>query len=273
MSTAQPPVVLITGCSSGIGRATAQRFLDAGWRVWATSREPTDITDLADAGCRTAALDVTDGSQIDSVVNRAVARDDRIDCLVNNAGFGQAGAIEEIPVDRLQAQFDVNVFGPARLIQTVLPHMRNAGGGTIVNVSSLMGRVTYPTRGAYAGSKHALEALSDTLRAEVGGFDIDVVLIEPGTVRTGFEDRLRETESALNERPSYARLRRVVDEAQRLAERRGMPPIQVADVIYRAATADTPKRRYVVGWDARLAILADRVVPTRLTDWLYRTLS
>jgi NAD(P)-dependent dehydrogenase (short-subunit alcohol dehydrogenase family) len=273
MAPEATPVVLVTGCSSGIGRATAHRFLNADWRVWATARDPTDITDLADAGCRTATLDVTDGAQIERVVERAVERDDRIDCLVNNAGFGQAGAIEEVPVDRLQAQFDVNVFGPVRLMQTVLPHMRNAGGGTIVNVSSLMGRVTYPTRGAYAGSKHALEALSDTLRAEVGGFDIDVVLVEPGTVRTGFEDRLRETEAVLDERPVYARLRRVVDRAQRLAEQRGMPPVRVADVIYRAATTDAPKRRYVVGWDARLAILADRVIPTALTDSLYRTLS
>jgi len=273
MAPGKTPVVFVTGCSSGIGRATARRFLDADWRVWATARDPTDITELADAGCRTAALDVTDGAQIERVVERAVERDRRIDCIVNNAGFGQAGAIEEIPVGRLQAQFDVNVFGPVRLIQTVLPHMRNAGGGTVVNVSSLMGRVTYPTRGAYAGSKHALEALSDTLRAEVGVFDVDVVLVEPGTVRTGFEDRLHESKSVLDERPAYTQLRRVVDEAQRLAERRGMPPLQVADVIYRAATADTPKRRYVVGWDARLAILADCVVPTQLTDWLYRTLS
>ena len=273
MAPETAPVVLVTGCSSGIGRATARRFRAAGWRVWATSRDPTDITDLADAGCRTAALDVTDGAQIERVVERAVERDGRIDCLVNNAGFGQAGAIEEVPVDRLRAQFDVNVFGPVRLVRAVLPQMRTAGGGTIVNVSSLVGRVTYPTRGAYAGSKHALEALSDTLRAEVGGFGVDVVLVEPGTVRTGFEDRLRETESVLDERPSYARLRQLIDGAQRLAERRGMPPIHVADVIYRAATADDPKRRYVVGWDARLAIVADRVIPTRLTDWLYRTLS
>ena len=199
MAPEATPVVLVTGCSSGIGRATARRFLDADWRVWATARDPTDITELADAGCRTAALDVTDGAQIERVVERAVERDRRIDCIVNNAGFGQAGAIEEIPVGRLQAQFDVNVFGPVRLIQTVLPHMRNAGGGTVVNVSSLMGRVTYPTRGAYAGSKHALEALSDTLRAEVGVFDVDVGEFDHGSAGDPIEDRLRETEAVLDE--------------------------------------------------------------------------
>ena len=267
------PVVLITGCSSGIGRATARRFLDAGWRVWATARDPTDITDLADAGCRTAALDVTDGPQIDAVVERVVARDGRIDCLVNNAGYGQAGAVEEIPVDELRAQFEVNVFGPVRLAQAVLPHMRGAGSGRIVNVSSLLGRVAYPTRGAYAGSKHALEALSESLRAETAGVGVDVVLIEPGAVRTGFEDRLHETESTLDEVAEYGRLRRLVDRAQRLSERRGMAPERVADVIHRAASVERPERRYVVGWDARLAILADRVVPARVTDWLYRRLA
>ncbi|QKY22014.1 SDR family oxidoreductase (plasmid) [Halolamina sp. CBA1230] len=273
MAPDHSPVVLITGCSSGIGRATARRFLDAGWRVWATARDPTDITDLADAGCRTAALDVTDGGQIDAVVERVVARDSRIDCLVNNAGYGQAGAVEEIPVDQLRAQFEVNVFGPVRLAQAVLPHMRGAGSGRIVNVSSLLGRVAYPTRGAYAGSKHALEALSESLRAETAGVGVDVVLIEPGAVRTGFEDRLHETESTLDEVAEYGRLRRLVDRAQRLSERRGMAPERVADEIYRAASVERPERRYVVGWDARLAILADRVVPARVTEWLYRRLA
>ena len=267
------PVVLITGCSSGIGRATAERFCDAGWRVWATARDPTDVTDLADASCRTAALDVTDEGQIEAVVERAIARDSRIDCVVNNAGFGQAGAIEEIPLDRLRTQFEVNTFAPVALTQAVLPHMRAAGGGTVVNVSSLLGRVAYPTRGAYAGSKHALEALSEALRAEAAGFGVDAVLIEPGAVSTGFEDRLHETESGLDERGVYDRLRCLVDRAQRLSERTGMPPERVADTIYRAATAERPKRRYVVGWDARFAILADHVIPARLRDWLYRALA
>jgi NAD(P)-dependent dehydrogenase (short-subunit alcohol dehydrogenase family) len=267
------PVVLITGCSSGIGRATAERFRDARWRVWATARDPTDITDLAEAGCRTAALDVTDEDAIESVVERVLARDGRIDCLVNNAGFGQAGAVEEIPLDRLRTQFEVNTFGPIRLAQAVLPHMREAGRGRIVNVSSMLGRVSYPTRGAYAGSKHALEALSEALRAETAGFGVDVVLIEPGAVRTGFEDRLHETESGLEGGESYERLRRLVDRAQRLSERRGMAPGRVADAIYCAATVERPNARYVVGWDARLAILADRVIPARVGDWLYRRLS
>lgn len=262
-------VALVTGCSSGIGRATVRRFLAGDWTVWATARNPGDVDDLARLGSRTAALDVTDEEQVTTVVDTVLERDGRIDCLVNNAGFGQAGAVEEVPVDRLRAQFDVNAFGPIRLAQAVLPHMRTAGGGTIVNVSSLLGRVSYPMRGAYAGSKHALEAMSDVLRAEVTGFDVDVVLVEPGSVRTGFDDRLRESRTNIDEQPVYGRLRRVVDAAQRLSARTGVPPDRVAAVVYEAAATDDPNSRYVVGWDARTAILVDRIVPSRVTDWLY----
>jgi NAD(P)-dependent dehydrogenase (short-subunit alcohol dehydrogenase family) len=269
MPAESTPVVLITGCSSGIGRATARRFLDAGWRVWATSRDPDDVADLADAGCRTAALDVTDDEQVEDVVAAALERDGRLDCLVNNAGFGQAGAVEEVPVDRLRAQFDVNVFGPVRLVQAALPHMRAAESGTVVNVSSLLGRVVYPARGAYAGSKHALEAVSDALRMEVGGLGVDVVVVEPGAVSTGFDDRLRATRDATRDLAAYGRLRWVVDTAQRLSERTAMSPERVADTIYGAATSPAPEDRYVVGWDARIAILADRLVPARATQWLY----
>jgi len=269
MTPESTPTVLITGCSSGIGRATARRFLDAGWRVWATSRDPIDVAGLADAGCRTAPLDVTVDEQVEDAVEAAVERDGRLDCLVNNAGFGQVGAVEEVPVDRRRAQFDVNVFGPVRLVQAALPHMRAAESGTVVNVSSLLGRVVYPTRGAYAGSKHALEAVSDALRMEVGGLGIDVVAVEPGAVSTGFDDRLRETRDATRDLPAYDRLRRVVDTAQRLSARTAMPPERVADTVYEAAASPAPDDRYVVGWDARLAILADRLLPARATQWLY----
>lgn len=273
MAQEPAPVVLITGCSSGIGRATARRFHSEGWRVWATSRDPDDIANLGEAGCRTAALDVTEEQQISAVVDALIERDNRLDCLVNNAGFGQAGAIEEVPIDRLRQQFDVNVFGPVRLAQAVLPNMRATGGGTVVNVSSLLGRVTFPMRGAYAGSKHALEAVSGALRAEVAGQPVDVVLVEPGSVRTSFGDRLQETQDRTAAQPEYDRLRRVVDTAQRLSERTGLAPARVAEVIYGAAVAEDPQRRYLVGRDARFAVLADRVVPTGLMEWLYRKLS
>jgi NAD(P)-dependent dehydrogenase (short-subunit alcohol dehydrogenase family) len=262
-------VVLITGCSSGIGRATAEAFLDDGWRVWATSRDPDDVADLDDAGCRTAALDVTDDRQIESVAEQLLDAEGRIDCLVNNAGYGQEGAVEDVPVDRVRDQFEVNVFGVVRLTRALLPTMRSQRSGTVVNVSSLLGRIAYPMRGVYAGSKFALEGLSDALRRELDGFGVDVVLVEPGTVDTDFDDRASETTGGIDTGASpYSRGYTLVGGAQRLFARFGIPPERVAETIHRAATADRPSPRFVVGTDAKVLLLL-RCLPTRLQDWLF----
>jgi len=145
------------------------------------------------AGCETAKLDVTEQSHVDRVVGRIVDEQGGIDCLVNNAGIAQAGALEEVPIDRLEWQFDVNVFGPHRLIRAVLPHMREQGDGTIVNVSSIAGRVAQPAMGPCTGTKHAMEGLSDALRVEVAPFGVDVVLVEPEWVQTRIGDKGEET--------------------------------------------------------------------------------
>ena len=270
--SSERPVVLITGCSSGIGRATAARFLAGGWRVWATARDTEDVTTLERAGCRSAALDVTDEEQVEAVVSKIVERDGRIDCLVNNAGYGQVGAIEEVPTDHVHAQFDVNVYGPLRLVRAVLPHMRDGDGGTIVNVSSMLGRVSYPARGIYAGSKHALEAISEALRVEVQGFDVEVVLVEPGVVDTGFEERLEEARRGLESRRAYRQINAVVDFAQRASKAVATPPDRVAAVIYEATSVEGPRARYIVGLDARLAIGFDAIVPARVQEWIYARL-
>lgn len=262
-------VVLITGCSSGIGRATAEAFLDDEWRVWATARDPDDVADLAAAGCRTAALDVTDESQVESVTGELLDSEGRIDCLVNNAGYGQEGAIEDVPIDSVRSQFDVNVFGVLRVTRAVLPAMRAQNAGTIVNVSSLLGRIAYPMRGVYAGSKFAIEGISDALRRELAGFGVDVVLVEPGTVDTNFDDRASETTADIDTESSpYSRGYTLVGGAQRLFSRFGIAPDRVAKTIRRAATADRPSRRYVVGVDAKV-LLALRYLPTRLQDWIF----
>jgi len=185
----QPKTVLITGCSSGIGRATALAFAEEGWTVYATARDPDDIEPLADAGCKTAALDVTDPTDIDRVVNRILDEDGVLSCLVNNAGYGQFGPVEDVPTEKIEQQYAVNVYGPHRLIKAVLPHMRREEDGTIINISSVAGRVAFPGGGVYCGSKFAIEGMSDALRAEVEPFDIDVVVIEPGPVKTGFTER------------------------------------------------------------------------------------
>ena len=180
--------VLVTGCSSGIGAAIAMRLARAGWPVYATARRPDMLDTLREAGARTLALDVTNEDSMRSAV-AVVERDHgSVGALVNNAGFGQSGALEEVPLDALRRQFDTNVFGLLRLTQLVLPGMRRARQGRIVNIGSMGGRLTFPGGGAYHATKHALVALNDALRFEVRGFGIDVVLIEPGLIRTGFAD-------------------------------------------------------------------------------------
>ncbi|MFC6772219.1 SDR family oxidoreductase, partial [Halorubrum pallidum] len=181
--------VLITGCSSGIGRAAAHAFSDEGWTVYATARNPADIETLGEAGCEIATLDVTDQSDVDRVVDRVLDEAGAIDAVVNNAGYGQFGPIEDVSTQKVHEQFDVNVYGPHRLIRAVLPSMRRERDGTILNVSSVAGRVSFPGGGVYSGSKFAIEAMSDALRNEVGEYGIDVVVVEPGPVRTNFSKR------------------------------------------------------------------------------------
>src|SRR5947208_782617 len=178
--------VLITGCSSGIGHATAAHLAERGWTVYASARRPESIADLAEKGCRTLALDVTDEGSMEAAVTVVEEAEGAVGALVNNAGYSQSGAIETVPLERIRAQFETNVFGLVRMCQLVLPGMRREGRGRIVNISSMGGRLVFPGGGAYHGTKYAVEALSDAMRFEVRGFGIDVVLIEPGLITTEF---------------------------------------------------------------------------------------
>jgi NAD(P)-dependent dehydrogenase (short-subunit alcohol dehydrogenase family) len=262
--------VLITGCSSGIGRETAHAFLEEEWVVYATARNEADITDLGAAGCHTAALDVTDDEQIDAVVDRIDAEQARLDCLVNNAGVGQYGPLEDVPVERLHDQFDVNVFGPHRLCRAVLPMMRTQGDGTIVNVSSIYGQLSTPGAGPYAGSKAALESMSDALRAEVDGLGIDVVVVQPGPVETNFTDRASDGVDNLEETPDYEWVYDTIEDATMTSE--AMPfalqPREVATVIHDAASLSNPEARYPVGGFAKFALYT-RFLPDRVRDSLF----
>jgi len=266
--------VLITGCSSGIGEATARTFIEAGWTVYATARDVDDLTDLADAGCETAELDVTDVDQISAVVDRIVEETGRIDCLVNNAGYAKYAPLEDVPLAELHRQFDVNLYGPHRLMQAVLPHMREREDGTIVNLSSVNGRITHPLGGAYSGSKYALEAMSDALRAEVAGFGVDVVLIEPGPVDTAFDERADAEVVPEEERtPAYDSLYRAFDDASDVIGGGGgivaVGPEDVAATVLDAASCTEPRPRYPVGTFARFALLG-RFLPDRIRDTAYR---
>src|SRR3954454_23010169 len=181
-------VVLITGCSTGIGRATAERLAKKGWNVYATARRPESIEGLKQKGCKTLALDVTDEASMRAAVDQVVAEEGAVGALVNNAGYSQSGALESVPMDQLRRQFETNVFGLLRLCQLVLPGMREQRDGRIVNVSSMGANFTFPGGGFYHATKYAVEAISDALRFEVKGFGIDVVIVQPGIIRTGFAD-------------------------------------------------------------------------------------
>jgi NAD(P)-dependent dehydrogenase (short-subunit alcohol dehydrogenase family) len=276
--------VLITGCSSGIGHETARHLGERGWTVYATARRTDDIADLAEGGCKTLALDVTDEDSMRAAVAEVEAAEGSVGALVNNAGYSQSGAIETVPVDLVRAQFETNVFGLLRMSQLVLPGMRRAGWGRIVNISSMGGRLTFPGGGIYHATKHAVEAISDAMRFEVRGFGIDVVAIEPGLILTRFGetaagsigDATRDGEAADDEDP-YTHFNAVVGattagayEEGALAKLGGGPDA-VAKVIEKAITARRPKPRYKVTPSARLAIAARRALPDRAWDAMLRS--
>jgi NAD(P)-dependent dehydrogenase (short-subunit alcohol dehydrogenase family) len=178
--------VLVTGCSSGIGWATAGRLAETGWRVYATARDVEKIAPLERSGCELLPLDVTDEDSMISAVEEVERREGAVGVLINNAGYSQSGAVEAVPMDKVRRQFETNVFGLVRMCQLVLPGMRSQRYGRIVNLSSMGGKLTFPGAGYYHATKHAVEALSDALRFEVEGFGVRVSVIEPGLIRTGF---------------------------------------------------------------------------------------
>jgi NAD(P)-dependent dehydrogenase (short-subunit alcohol dehydrogenase family) len=268
--------VLVTGCSSGIGRATAARLAGAGWPVYATARRPETLHDLEALGCTGLALDVTEEESMRRAVAHVQEKHGAVGVLVNNAGFSQSGAMEVVPLADVRRQFETNVFGPMRLSQLVLPAMRAQGWGRIVNIGSMGGRLTFPGGGYYHATKYALEALSDAFRFEVAGFGVDVVLIEPGFVRSGFSEAAASTIAAppapLAADDPYrdfteglrASTRHVYDRGA-LARLAGSPD-DVARVVLEAVTADRPKARYPVTASARLLLALRRLLPDRAWD-------
>ena len=264
----RPLVFLITGCSSGIGRATAIAAAEAGHRVFATARRPESITDLGH-GIETLALDVTDSDAIYRAVSDVVSRAGGIDVLVNNAGYGQMGTVEDIALARWRAEFEVNVFGLIAVTQAVLPHMRARRTGRIVNMGSIAGRIAYPFGAAYCASKFALEAISDALRLEVERFGVRVVLVEPGPIRTQFGERVEREVDPLahdEESPYHSWYAKAFERFRRETRIGSLPPEAVARVVVRAATRRRPAARYLVTWPAKLFAFAKRIVPDFLMD-------
>jgi NAD(P)-dependent dehydrogenase (short-subunit alcohol dehydrogenase family) len=261
--------VLITGCSTGIGRATAEHLAATGWKVYATARRPESIADLEGKVHATLPLDVTDEASMRAAVKQVEDDEGAVGVLVNNAGYSRSGAVETVPMEDVRRQFETNVFGLVRMCQLVLPAMRRQRYGRIVNLSSMGGRLTFPGGGFYHGTKYAVEAISDALRFEVKGFGIDVILIEPGLIKTEFGATVAKEMGEGD--GDYAEFNKAVSEAtvgvyDGPMMRLGGGPETVANKIEKALSARRPKARYPVTASARLALMQKVLLPDRGWD-------
>jgi NAD(P)-dependent dehydrogenase (short-subunit alcohol dehydrogenase family) len=277
MSAPVSRAVLVTGCSTGIGRATALELVAKGWPVWASARRVDSIADLAKQGCKTLALDVCDEASMRRGVEEVEKAHGAVGVLVNNAGYGSEGPVEEIPMEEVRRQFETNVFGLARMCQLVLPGMRRQGYGKIVNVSSMGGRMTLPGGGFYHATKYAVEALSDALRFEVRGFGVDVIVIEPGPIKTQFGDTAIAKVRSLGAADSpYAKFREVLASQIQGAYEGPLGafaagPEAVAKKIERAISARRPRTRYPVTAAATILMATRRWVGDRGFDLMMRS--
>ena len=275
-----PPfgAALVTGASSGIGKATARALGAAGYLTVATARDPRRLGDLEAAGCRALGLDVTDEGSVTSAVHTIEETYGSVSVLVNNAGYGEMGPLEELPIDAFRRELETNLIGLLRLTQLVLPTMRQRGYGRIVNMSGMGGLMSLPGGGAYYASKYALEGLSDALRAEVAPFGIEVIVIEPGLVTSGFNATARESSALAQNGGPYDGLKQALktrafsSDVGRLEQTFGATPDQVAEVVVRAVSADHPKTRYPVTLMARVMPALRRLLPDRRSDAMARAM-
>ncbi len=275
MPVQNSPVALVTGASSGIGYATALALAGAGYLVCAAARRTAPMSGLSARGLRVLSLDVTVDSSMVAAVQWIEQAYGPISVLVNNAGYSQLGPIEEVSIDSIRRQFETNVFGLVRLTQLVLPGMRCAGQGRIVNVSSMGGEFTVPFSGVYHASKYAVEAISDALRFEVEPFGIKVIVIQPGIVRTGQEkeaqDSIRVTENSPYTEP-LTRFRQFLESNAAPTDDAVLSPEAVAQVIAAAVQDEHPQTRYKVGAEAEQIPAMRRKLSDREWDALYRRL-
>jgi NAD(P)-dependent dehydrogenase (short-subunit alcohol dehydrogenase family) len=266
---------IVTGASSGIGESTAHTLLKNGFTVYAAARRIDRMASLAAAGAKLLALDVTSEPSMLAAAQRVLSDTGRVDVLVNNAGYGSYGALEDVPLDEARRQMEVNVFGLARMIQLVLPTMRaqqhgSEPSGTIVNVSSIAGKVSMPLSAWYHTTKFAVEGLSDCLRMELQPFGIRVVLIEPGAIATEFGGIATEAMEKVSGHTAYAeQTRRVLRMFRRF--KTAQPPQVVADAILQAVQSGNPKTRYVMGGGARPLLFLRKVLPDKAFDKLMDT--
>src|SRR3954447_21094975 len=267
-------VALVTGGSSGIGECTVRELLDAGFVVYPVARRVERMQPLAELGAHVFAMDVTDDASMVAGVERIIAEHGRMDVLVTNAGYGSYGAVEDVPIDEARRQFEVNVFGLARLTQLVTPHLRAQGSGRIINVSSIGGKFYEPLGAWYHATKFAVEGFSDSLRIELAPYGIQVVIIEPGPIRTEWNTISRESLVEVSRGTAYEeqaeKVRARMEKADQPMSSSG--PEVVARKIVKAATTSRPKPRYPVGRGAGTILGARRVLPDRAFDVIVKQL-
>lgn len=252
----QEKIAVVTGSSSGIGFETSLLLAKNGFRTYATVRNPDkakalrDISDKGELPIHVVELDVDSDKSVKDAIDRIKDESGRIDVLVNNAGYALFGALEDLSMDEIKAQFETNLFGAIRVMKAVLPIMRKKQGGTIVNVSSIGGRISFPLSSAYHGTKFALEGVSESLRYETQPFGIKVVLIEPGVIGSNFLRNVKLAQMALEPTSPYAPMVQTLQKASTRIYEQATPPEEVAKVILKAVTIDNPDLRYLVGNDA-----------------------
>ncbi len=263
-------IAFVTGASAGIGEATARTLLAAGYKVFAGARRLDRMAGLATLGATLLKLDLTDDASTVAAVEAIKAQSGRIDVLINNAGYGSYGALEDVPLDEARRQFEVNVFGLARLCQLVLPMMPAQKSGKIVNITSIGGKIWEPLGSWYHATKFAVEGLSDCLRVEVGRFGIDVIIVEPGAIRTEWAGIARDGLLQVSGTSAYAELTkrhaRLLEAAE--TSRLASPPDVVAKTILRAISAGRPRTRYATGGGARTILFLRKILPDRAFDRL-----
>ena len=264
----QQKTALVTGASSGMGKEIARRLIEDGFVVYVAARHVEKMDDLARLGARTLRMDISKDEQIQLAVDTIIAESGGVDVLVNNAGFGLYGPIEDVGIDEARYQFEVNVFGPARLTQLLLPAMRKNGAGTIVNITSMGGKIYTLLGGWYHATKHALEGWSDCLRLELAPFGIRVVVVEPGLIETAFGDVAADGLLKRSGSGAYAELTQAVANSTKAAygHGRGTDPGVIARIVSQAVNAKRPRTRYVAGTYAKPMITLRKWLGDRMFD-------
>ena len=268
-------VILLTGASSGIGYQTAESLAKEGHVVYGAARRTEKMETLKQFGVKSIYLDVTDEESIKSAIDTIIGNEGRIDVLINNAGYGSYGAIEDVKINEVKMQFEVNLFGLARLVQLVLPHMRKQKSGRIINISSMGGRLTSYFGGWYHATKYALEAFSDALRMEVADFGIDVSLIEPGGIKT--EWGIIAADKLANSAKGGVYEKEVLKTAEGMKKQysRNMlsNPIVITKAISKAVNSRRPKARYLIGFMAKPLVFLHTILPARVFEKIMKSVS